>query len=318
LKAAILKDKQCFEIIDIPIPEIGDEEVLFRVSICGLCASESFYWKNGSGALESFLGHEPIGIVEAVGKRVTALREGDRVTGTVTGCFAEYAKAHFMDLVKVPDSLCDTEAMGEPLSCLISGALNTPVDLGDTVAVIGVGYFGLGFLQLMAIKGAAHLIAIDIREEALKTAKLFGASEIYHPDEVPRNYLNVLEDFSRSLDIGVDVSVEATGTQEGLNLSVDMARQHGILTIPGYHQGGDRSINMQLLNLKAVQMINAHEAIEHERIMPMKRGFKLLESKKLDMKSLVTHEYGLAEINHAFNDMEIKPSGYIKGYIKMM
>jgi threonine dehydrogenase-like Zn-dependent dehydrogenase len=115
----------------------------------------------------------------------------------------------------------------------------------------------------------------------------------------------------------VDVVAEVTGTQAGLDLSVDMVRQHGVLTIPGYHQGDIRSINMQLLNLKAVQIINAHETIIRERVEPMKRGIKLVESKKLDMKSLITHEYGLKEINRAFNDLEEKPHGYIKGYINL-
>ena len=93
------------------------------------------------------------------------------------------------ELVKVPDALSDEESVGEPLAMLMSGVGQTPLELGQTFAIIGTGYMGLGFLQLMRAKGAGKIIAIDVRPEGLANAKRFGADELLTTDAVPPEYI---------------------------------------------------------------------------------------------------------------------------------
>lgn len=318
MKAAVLQGKRNFSIAERPMPEIGEEEVLVRILVCGLCTSEFPEWESGSAHGSSMLGHESVGIIEKVGSRVTNVKPGDRVTGMIDRSFAEYAKADSRLVCKVPDSLTDEEAMGEPLSCMMSGALRTDIRLGDSAALVGAGYFGLGFMQLMLLKGPRSMIAIDARQEALENAKRFGAAELYLPHEIPPRYISestVIREAANE-ELGIDVVAEAAGNQKSLDLSIVLLRQHGILSIPGYHQGM-RNINMQLLNLKAATVINAHEVVIINRMDCLRRGLDLIKAGKLNTRDLATNEYSLNDINHGFRELEQKPKGYIKGFIRI-
>jgi threonine dehydrogenase-like Zn-dependent dehydrogenase len=315
MKGAVIAGPQKLELVDMPIPEIGDEEVLIRVTLCGICHSEFPLWKEGT-LVGRRIGHEPVGIVEAVGRLVTNVKAGDRVTGLFLEAFAEYAKTHYSNVVVVPESLSDEEAMGEPLSCLMSGADRTQVSLGDSVAIIGSGFMGLGFLQLLKLKGAAKIIGIDIRKEGLENARRFGADEAYLPQDVPKDY--IVDEWNDQMFVrGADVVAEVSGSQPGLDLAGKMTRVHGILSVVGYHQNGLRSVDMQLWNWKGITVINAHERRNNYHINYMKAALKLIESKRLDIKNLLTHEYKFTDINKAFEDAEKKPQGYIKGFLRI-
>jgi threonine dehydrogenase-like Zn-dependent dehydrogenase len=324
MKASVIIGREKSEVMSVPIPTIGDEEVLIRVTVCGVCASELHPWMEGAGWLEAsgqrpIFGHEPVGYIEKIGARVQGFRVGDRVTGLIQNAFAEYAKAHYRKIVKVPDALDDFEAMGEPLSCLMSGADRTPVSLGQDVAVIGAGFMGLGFLQLMRLKGTGRIMAVDIREESLKQAKRFGAEETYTPGNVPTGY-KVTE--WRHMDEGikgVDVAVEATGSQGGLQLAGEMTAVHGVLSVVGYHQGhgGLRNVNMELWNWKAISVINAHERRNDVHIKQMGAGLKLIEGGHFNMKDMVTHVYNLSDVDKAYEAIKSKPAGFIKSVIKI-
>jgi threonine dehydrogenase-like Zn-dependent dehydrogenase len=314
MKAYILTGEAQGVVDNIPLPSINEEEVLIKVIACGVCATEAYVWRKGIDA-PRMLGHEPVGIIVDKGKGVKGFDIGDRVTGLITNAFAEYAKVHYRDIVKVPDELDDLEALGEPLSCLISAAERTPIKLGQDVAIIGAGFMGLGFLQLARIKGAGKVIAIDIREESLSNAKRFGANFTFSPSEIPDDYKIVRWEhmFSR----GIPVVVEASGTQSGLDLAGEMTAVHGTLSILGYHQGGLRNVNMELWNWKAITVINAHERRNKVHIECMKAGLELIRQKRLNMKGLITHIFSLEEVDKAFKALIEKPSGFIKAVIKV-
>jgi threonine dehydrogenase-like Zn-dependent dehydrogenase len=119
----------------------------------------------------------------------------------------------------------------------VNAQRRTPVDLADQVAVIGLGFMGLGMLQLLKLRGPSRIVAIDVREEAREAAKQFGADEAYHPSELPDEfYLTRFSDWDSKR--GFDVVVEGSGTQPGLTLAGELVRPHGVLSILGYHQGG--------------------------------------------------------------------------------
>jgi threonine dehydrogenase-like Zn-dependent dehydrogenase len=316
MKAAVLTGMRNFEIIDKPVPGITEDQVLVKMKACGLCMSEFPCWNEGK-RLGEILGHEPVGVVEKTGKNVRDFQEGDRVSGLFRGAFAEYTAADPALVVKLPGDVSDEEGMLEPWSCLVSGAERTAVDLGSFVALIGCGYMGLGFLQLMRLKGAGKIIAVDIRSESLENAKRFGACEAYTPDSLPPEYVVDKWDdgiFSR----GVDVAVEAGGGPSTLELAGKMVRPHGTLAVVGFHQsGGRREIDMGLWNWKAISVINAHERRSAVQMEYFVRAIRLIQAKRLRVREMMTHEYALGDLNRAFLELKEKPSGYIKGYIRL-
>lgn len=304
------------EVVRSDEPAVGKGDVLVKVQLCGVCASELYPWLGDNQPYPRKLGHEVAGVVEAVGEDVRTFRPGMRVTGLFYQGFAEYVVAPEKYVVEVPAGLTWSDTMGEPLGCVVSAARRTHVEPGDTVAIIGLGFMGLLMLQLLSQKAPSRLIAIDIREEALQNACRFGASETYQPKEVPEKML-LNEWKHRHEDRGVDVVVEASGSQAGLTLAGNMMRQHGVLSILGYHQGGTRSIDMALWNWKALGVINAHERRDWFLLDCIKRGLALTAVDKLRIAPLVSHQYSLDEVDQAFHALHLKPSTFLKAVVTL-
>ncbi len=312
MKASVLLGAMRSAVVDRPRPVPGDEEILVRVSACGVCASEASAWREGGGG--RILGHEVVGTVVELGARAPGPPMGTRVTGLIMAGFAEYAVARYDRVVEVPAGLVDAEALGEPLSCMVSGAERTSVRLGDSVAVVGVGYMGLGFLQLLALRGPREILAIDTRAEALEHARRFGATAACEPGAVPAT-LPVTE--WAHIGRGVDVVVEASGTQAGLDLSGGLVAAHGILSIVGYHQGGHRRVDMELWNWKGITVVNAHERRAEVSLRCLRAGLALVQARRIDLRGLVTHEFGLDGVDAAYDALSHKPPGFIKAIVRI-
>lgn len=306
---------QQFAPVELPIPQIAEDEVLVRILVCGVCASEYHSWEAGMEIGKVF-GHEGVGIVEKVGGKVTGFAPGDRVTGMMFNVFAEYAKVPAAHIVKVPAGLTDEEAIGEPLACLMSGVLRTPLDPGGTFAIVGTGYMGLGFMQMMKAKGAAKIVAVDVREEGLENARRFGADEAYLTTEVPPEY--IVDTWDDGIFVrGIPTVAEASGSQPGLTLAGNMTAVHGNLSVVGYHQGGPRTIDMQLWNWKAITVVNAHERRMDACAKFIESSLNLVQKGMLDTKHMATHLYAFDELNRAYYELKHKPEGYIKGVVRI-
>lgn len=314
MKQSILIAPQQSRVEERPIPATGPEDVLVRVKICGVCASELHGWHGDGERYPRAYGHEVVGEVVEVGRRVAHIRPGMIVTGLFMKGFAEYAAVHERSVIPVPEGIDAASALGEPLMCIMSGARRTKVDLGDTVAVVGLGFMGLLMLQAVGLKGPVKLTGIDLRQEVLDAALRLGADEVFIPEDVPEDYkLTKWKDFGTGW--GVNVVVEASGTQPGLTLAGQMVKAHGILSILGYHQGGPRQVDMKLWNWKALEVLNAHERRPDYQMDCMRRGLGLLAAGKIDMASLITHRYGLEDVDAAFHTLLNKPPGFIKAII---
>lgn len=296
------------------LPEIGPKDVLIGVKLCGVCASEVHPWLS-EGEPQAF-GHEVVGEVVEVGAGVAGLEPPMRVTGLIHKGFAEYAAAPAKLLLPVPETLPDEAALGEPLACVISGMRRTAIDLGDRVALVGLGFMGLLTLQAARLKGPAELIAIDTREEARGRALSYGADRVLEPSAVPPDLLlEAWEDIPKGY--GVNVAIEAAGNPHALALAGRMAKEHGVLAIVGYHQGEPVPVNMKLWNWKALSVLNAHERRKDYQMDCMRRGLALLEKGKLDVASLVTHSFSLEHVDDAYSAILDKPSAFVKSIIRV-
>ncbi|WP_131735465.1 zinc-binding dehydrogenase [Actinomadura roseirufa] len=286
------------------VPDCGPGEVLIRVMHNGICASELHAWQEGPGSQVHVLGHEAVGEIKAVGPGVTAHQVGDIVTGRILRSFAEYALADQRDLVRVPSGLSPDTVLGEPVGCVVECLRRTPIDVADEVAVIGAGFMGLCLLQLLSHSRTARVTAIDPRPEAREHAAKHGADVVRSPaagtEPVTGEAFHVV--------------FETSGSQAGLDLATRLVRQHGTVSILGYHQGS-RSVDMEAWNFKAIDVINAHVRDPDRLRTSTERGLALAAAGRLDLDSLITHRYSLAQVDRAFAALDDKPAGFIKAVL---
>ena len=321
MRQMIMAGPRKSRIIEVPIPQYNDDEMLVKVTLTGMCHSELYPWMTAKEG--DILGHESIGVVAEMGKNVKGFQVGDRVTGLGGGAYKEYIVVSPEKMAHVPDALKDEDAISEPLACLLSAAMKLPVEtLGDTVAVVGCGYMGLGTISLFKAMGYGRIIAIDLLPERLALARNFGATETYLPEEIPEDYISNFEtigkaDLTRSGDNanvfypGIPTVMEFTGTESGLQLAGALVKAHGRLGIGGYHNDGPRSIDYKLWNFKAITTINCHERrIEYESML-CKRCMELLE-KGIWKFTGVTKVYDTEEFDRVSEMMEHHSDGFIK------
>ena len=322
MKQMVIAGPRKTKIIEVPIPEINDNEMLVRLTLTGMCHSELYTWQTaGEGTL---LGHESVGVVEKVGKNVRGFKEGDRVTGLGGGAYKEYIVVVPEKMAHVPDSLKDEDAISEPLACLLSAAMKLPVQtLGDRVAVVGCGYMGLGAISLFKAMGYGDIIAIDKRPEALENAKKFGATEVYLPENIPAPYFLTFETMGKVsltrdgdnyniLTGGIPTVMEFSGTEDGLRLAGDLVQGHGRLGIGGYHNDGMRTVDFKLWNFKAINIVNCHERrIDYEANL-CRRCMMLLERNIWKFRG-VTKIYDMKDFDKVSEMMENHTDGFIKG-----
>ncbi len=314
------------EVIDVPVPKITDEQLLVKVTLTGMCHSELYPWSVAKPG-ETF-GHESVGVVAKVGRKVTGFKVGDRVSGLGGGGYKEYIVMEPNKAFRVPGNLADEDAIAEPLACLLSAAVKmAPVTLGDPVAVVGAGYMGLGMISLFKAMGYGDIVAVDPRPEARANALKFGATEAYAPGQLPIGYVldwqtwgvpDLRRDGHKAdiFGIGFPNVMEFTGTEEGLRLAGDLVCAHGRLGIGGYHNDGFRTVDYKLWNIKALTSINCHERrIEYEATL-CERCLMLLSRGIWKFTGVTRHIYEMEDFDRAQLDMENHRDGFIKGAVR--
>src|SRR3989338_3365610 len=175
---------------EMPVPALGDKELLLKVDACGICGSDVMEWYRKKHA-PKVLGHEVTGTIAAVGKEVTAYKVGDRVfvshhvpchtcsyclAGHHTTCdtlrttnfdpggFAEYLRVPEINVERgtylLPDSVSSTDGVFiEPLGCVLRGQRLMGLEPGNSVLVLGSGLSGLLHLKAAKVLGAGRLFA---------------------------------------------------------------------------------------------------------------------------------------------------------------
>jgi threonine dehydrogenase-like Zn-dependent dehydrogenase len=246
-------------LVEAPMPEVKDDRwVLVKVKVVqpsvtdiesvigeAVTASVTFIPKFLAEGKPLQRGHEYCGEVVEVGKAVTSLRVGDRVSspGGITYCgtcpmctagkryacqsplhmgsdlpgaFAEYMYLPEWSVVKMPETLTDNEVAAlQPLASCVGIVANTQIGMGNTVVVLGQGSMGFGVLQIAKLSGAGLLIAVDKRQEILNLSKQYGADYTINASET-----NVVEEVFRLTDgLGADVVYDAAGGSPKVGLS---------------------------------------------------------------------------------------------------
>jgi 2-desacetyl-2-hydroxyethyl bacteriochlorophyllide A dehydrogenase len=316
MKIAILTGPKEFQFQEAELPALLPDEVLVRVAACGVCTSELDMWEGKAGGqmYPRYPGHEVSGVVDEVGGDVQGLSPGDRVAVWAPGRgFAEYVVVKSRYCFPAGDLPLDL-ALAEPLACAVNTVELANISLGDDVVIIGAGFMGNLVQKLAAMQGPRHLIVADTRPDALERALKLGATHVVNPAR------ESLPDAVKSLTggQGADVSFEVVGAQAPLNLLGDVTRMSGKVVIVGFHQGEPRQIPLGYWNWMAFQILNAHFREEETILRGMRIGMRLLTSGRLSLEALVTHRFGLSDINRAFLAAHEKPEGFVKSTVVMM
>jgi threonine dehydrogenase-like Zn-dependent dehydrogenase len=314
MRAALLQGPRSFTIESMAVPTPADNELLVRTKACGICTSEVDIWEGRASGLTypRFIGHEPSGVVEAVGARVQGFAVGDPVVVWSEGKgFAEYFVTPAAYAMKLrPDTRFDL-ALGEPIACATNGVRRADPQLNDSVCMIGCGFMGLIMLQVFRARGAGMLIAVDPRESILALARRLGATHTFNPRTT--DVVQAVKDLTAGQ--GVDIGVEAAGRQETLDLTGNVVRMEGKLEVFGFHQGAPRSVPWGYWNWMAFTIVNGHVRSAGVYVEGMKLGIGLLEAGTLAMEPLVTHHFALDEINAGFAAASAKQEGFVKGVV---
>lgn len=317
MRAAVIAKPGLAELVSIPVPDPGPEELLIRLEGCGVCPSNLPLWEGRPWFTYPIApgtpGHEGWGRVTAVGKGITGFREGERVTFLSDHAYAEYDTVRAAAAVKLPAAISDLPFPGEAVGCAVNVFRRSAVRPGETIAVIGAGFLGIIYTALAAQVGA-RVIALSRRQFALDLARKHGAAETVLMDD----HWRVIEEVKKIAGpAGCDQVVEATGHQWPLDLAGELVRERGMLIVAGYHQDGPRQVNMQQWNWKGLDVINAHERDPEVYVSGISEGVRVVAAGLLDISDLVTHQFDLDNLGNAYATMTERPEGFVKGVIRM-
>ena len=300
---------------DVPMPEIGDEQILVKIKYCGVCMSEHYAWEHAdvNNGVDKGFGHEPFGIVEKIGAKVDNVKVGDRVS-YLGGGFAEYGVAHKGSVYLVPDEVSDEDATVEPLACLLSAVSKVPMTFPgeSSVAVVGCGYMGCGAISLLKLRGAGKVVAIDVNKGSLEMALKYGADEAYLPEELPAEYIAVGDTLRTG---GFDYVMEWGETADSLNLAIKVTKMLGFLGIGAYHTGEFRAIDMQLAGVKAITMLNTHPRDLDRTKKGAVKAFELMASGRWEYQNLPVKIYPLDKLDQAHQEITTKYGKWIKSLV---
>lgn len=302
---------QPLQVQEIPIPEVGSDDVLVQVKAAGICHSDAHYRAGLSSAhpLPLTLGHEVAGVVTAVGTAVSHFQPGQRVclhymatcgqchycqqgneqfcsSGKMIGKYrdggyAEYIVMPAASVFPLPNAIPFTQ--GAVLMCSTATALHalqkTRLQPGETVAVLGTGGLGMSAVQLALALGAAQVYAVDIKENKLTLAQQYGAVPI---DASKTDPVVAVRELTNGR--GVDVALELIGLPLTMQQAVQMLGVMGRAGIAGL---SDRSFTIapytELLN-KEAEIIGVSDHLAQE--IPLL--LNLVEQGKLDLTRVIS------------------------------
>jgi alcohol dehydrogenase len=353
MKAAIFIEPGRIILGEKPVPEIGPLDALIRVTLTTICGTDVHILKGEYPVAAGLtIGHEPVGIIEKLGSSVQGYHEGQRVvagaitpSGTSYACLSglhsqcggahghgwksmggwrfgntiDGAQAEYLlvpdamaNLAPVPEGLSDEQVLMCPdiLSTGISGAEAGKVKIGDTVAIFAQGPIGLCATIGARMMGATSIIAVDALPERLEIARRMGADHLVDIGKV-----DPVDEIRRITDgRGVDVAIEALGRQTTFEAALRVLRPGGTLSSLGVYSEDLRiPLDAFAAGLGDHRIVTTLCPGGKER---MRRLMDVIGSGRADTAPLVTHRYGLDDIETAYELFAHQRDGVLKVAIR--
>lgn len=349
MKAAVFVEPGRVALEERPIPEVGPLDALLRVTTTTICGTDVHIMKGEYPVQKGLIiGHEPVGIIEKLGSAVRGYREGQRVIAgaitpsgysnaclagvcsqdgagtqhgwkpmggwrfgnTLDGCQAEYVLVPdaMANLAPVPDNLTDEQVLMCPdiMSTGFAGAESGRIRIGDTVAIFAQGPIGLCATAGAKLMGATNIIAVDSIPQRMAVARRLGADQVVNFKE-----RDPAEEILRLTDgRGVDVAIEALGTQSTFEAALKVLRPGGTLSSLGVYSK-DLSIPLGAFaaGLGDHTIVTTLCPGGKER---MRRLMEVIASRRVDLEPLVTHRFKLDDIEAAYDLFSHQRDGVLK------
>ena len=341
MKAAVWYGKDHLEVQEVPIPEISEEEALLKVRAAGVCATD-YHIISGKlkiGKAPNIQGHEICGEVVKINSKRTDISVGQRcVVATSLGCghcdacrdgkaylcndsaeigyyphnggYAEYVKVPVSAIVPISDAVSDKAgAILESTVCPTESLMNIGIPFAASVVIAGTGPAGLAFLLISKQMGADKIIVLVRDEKSTKRAFAYGATHVVNMKTSPDPVAEVVAITGGKK---ADVAIEATGAKPVIEGIFSYVKKGGDIILYGIP--GDEDQVVFPVTKMIVEEITVHGAVGNTKAWyPL---VKMIESGKLNVEQLVTHEFPLERINEAFDLFRTKDPTLIKAIIK--
>ncbi|MDC3414342.1 L-threonine 3-dehydrogenase [Aquibacillus sp. 3ASR75-11] len=317
------------EIKQVPIPSVGDHDVLIKVHATSICGTDVhiYNWDEWSQSRVNppyVFGHEFAGEVVSLGEKVTKVEVGDYVSAEThiicgncpqclvgkfhicentkiigvdrDGCFAEYVALPEGNLWKNPKTMpTDIASVQEPMGNAVHTVLNGDV-VGKNVAIIGCGPIGLMAVAVAKAAGASQIIAFDINPYRLKLAEQMGATRVVDSTETDP----VMEAKKCTNGHGVDVVCEMSGHPVAIDQGLKMITNGGrmsILSLP------TKPVTIDITNDIVFKGIEVQGITGRKMFETWQQVSGLLHSKQVDLTPLITHHFPLEDFEKGFDLM---------------
>jgi len=271
MRAATLIKPRVFDVSEVSVPVIGENDGLIRVHRTGICGTDVHMFNGHYAAdrLPLIPGHEFVGTLAQKGTGVTHVKEGDRVVvdinigcGTCFWCrknevlncpqisqvgigrngsFAEYVAVPGRLIIPAPSTLSDADlALTEPIACVVRAARKSGIRFGQSVVILGAGPIGNLHVQMMRLCGAAPIIVSDISKERCTLALAAGADvAVSDPNELKEAVL------AHTNGRGADMVIESVGSAKLYQAAFELIRKGGHVAFFGVTRAADTvSINI--------------------------------------------------------------------------
>lgn len=308
MKAARITQPRQLEIIDIPIPDPLDNELVLKVMASGICGTDIHIFDGEyMGAYPVIPGHEFSSIVHSIGKNVTKFKIGDRaavepniscdncynclnnrqnlclnwqaIGVTKPGGMAQYVAVPEKAVFHIGDMPFEYGMFVEPLSCVIYGIERTKITIGDRIAIIGAGPIGILLSKTARLQGASEITIVDKNTARIEFAKNEGADICLY------NIDNLKNDF-------YDVVIDATGSIPLISKTVDFVRYGGKVLLFGVAPAGKlMEIEPFKIFRKDLTILSSFTSRRNSY-----QAINLLETKRIDVSKLISHKLPLEQL----------------------
>jgi len=330
--AAVLHQFNDLRLEEVPVPEPAEPDmVTVRIRSCGFCQTDykAIMGIRRNVTFPAIVGHEPSGVVAAVGNGVRHFKEGDEVviqpsgfcghcrhcrmgnthycesaftTGgdgpddVWPGSFAEYTLTRASSLFHKPPSVSfDAAALTEPLSGAWKGVIQrSQMQLGDDAAVIGVGGIGLLCLMVARAAGAGRLAAIDLSPYARKNALALGATHAIDPAEG-----HVRDQVYAIMPDGPDLVIEAAGPIAAVKQMLELRRRGTRWNVFGITTHETFELDAGLEHFLETRM----DASFGTTPLAMQQALRLIERGLVNPERIISHHFPLSRIQEAVEVM---------------
>lgn len=344
MKAIRFMQPEVIEYSEIPVPQVGRNEILAEIAYAGFCATdielltgEMVHIKNGNTTYPIIPGHEWSGTVVAVGEDVRDFKVGDHITSDVSlgcgecencrqghynlcpnrevigsyrnrqGVFAQYVAVPQRHAYKVPEGLgLEEAALAEPAATAMYAVSRARIPAGAEVLVIGDGPIGQLAAQLANIAGASKVILAGSWDAKLAIAKECGiaATINYHNEDVAQRAAELTNG-------GPEIIIETSGNNSALVTAVKALKPTGRVVAVSWYNGAMVDVPMNTLIVKDAELVGI--LASPNSFTPVLR---YMAEGKLNVKPLITHVLPLEKLPEAVEMVRAKKEMRIKVLFK--